>query len=376
MKQTMLAIMVLCMLVACSTNNGTQTAVQSESIKVGWISPLTGPAAVYGVPALNAAKLAVEDVNAKGGINGRQLELIVEDGKCDGAASTTAATKLVDVDGVKYILGGHCSTESMSIVPVTESRHVFLLAGTTGTDKFTNAGKLAFRTFPTARQVFSPLADRAARDGTKTVAILNEQKDWPQSAAKAFSEQFIANGGTVLDQETFAPGTTDFRTQLLKMKELHPDALMISCQGPDTAAQIIQQLKEIGLDGKQIYGDAIVVSQATYEKTKGIFPESALATAPYPKNEVLSKQVLEAYTQKFGKIGVHDFYITENYDAVHILADLIGKCGDDVECARTELLSKTWPEVSTDFTFEASGDTNPFIGLYQVKEGKVVFLKE
>ncbi|HLC33092.1 MAG TPA: ABC transporter substrate-binding protein, partial [Candidatus Nanoarchaeia archaeon] len=147
-----IGLILVCLLAACGT---------TETVKIGFIGPLTGTGALYGTSELNAAQLALDDINAQGGINGKKVELIVEDGKCEGAASATAAQKLIQVDNVKYILGGHCSTESLSIVPITEANKVFLMAGATGTDKFTKAGKYAFRTFPSATTLYGKLAEVA-----------------------------------------------------------------------------------------------------------------------------------------------------------------------------------------------------------------------
>src|SRR3989344_967238 len=144
-KNSVLTLLMLLLLAACSTQN----------VKIGWLGPLTGTASTYGVPELNAARLAVDEINNAGGINGKQVELIVEDGKCEAVGTTTAAKKLIEIDQVKYVLGGHCSTETMALMPISEQNKIFIMAGATGTTSFTNAGKYAFRTFPSAQILYS-----------------------------------------------------------------------------------------------------------------------------------------------------------------------------------------------------------------------------
>ncbi|HLC33303.1 MAG TPA: ABC transporter substrate-binding protein [Candidatus Nanoarchaeia archaeon] len=365
MKTTIIGLLLLLILVACST---------TETVKIGFIGPLTGTGAIYGTIELNAARLALEDVNANGGINGKQVELIVEDGKCEGAASATAATKLIEVNNVKYILGGHCSTESMSIVPVTEANKVLIMAGATGTDKFIGAGRLAFRTFPSATALYGKLAEVAFEKGTQTIVTFAEQKDWPQSVAGAFAKRFSELGGNVLSSETYEPGTQDFKPALLKIKELNPEAVMITVQGPDSAAQIIKQMHELGMT-QQIYGDALVVTQATYEKTNGALPPNATGASSHvnPERSPETKAFLARYTQRFGAITLDPFVATEGYDGMRIVADLITACGDDTSCARTTLLSKQWNGASGTFHFNEQGDANPHIGIVRVENGTLVF---
>ena len=115
MKNTTPMFMALCALTllilsGCGTKTDTTMPIQENAadktpIKIGWIGPLTGAGSAYGLMELNAAKIAVKDINDAGGINGRQIELSVEDGKCDGPTTVTATNKLTEVDNVKYIAG-------------------------------------------------------------------------------------------------------------------------------------------------------------------------------------------------------------------------------------------------------------------------------
>jgi len=362
MKRTLIMIALL-FVIAC-------TPAETAPVKIGFIGALTGTASSYGVPELNAAKLAIDEINTAGGINGRQIELIVEDGKCDGAASTTAATKLIEVDQVKFILGGHCSTETMSILPITEANKVFILAGATGTSKFTGAGNFSFRTFPSAKFLSGKLAETAFAKGNRTIVTFAAQTEWSQSVVGEFAKKFTELGGKIIGGETFAPGSTDFNTQLLKIKELSPDGIMISVQGPDSAALIIKQMAELGMK-QQIFGDAVVVSPSTFNKTNGLLPSTALGALPIANVEK-SKQLLEKYTAKFGELGTNPFYVTEGFDDAKIVAELIRACGDDTTCARQLILSKSWDGATGTFTFTPDGEPTPFVGIVRIEQGKMV----
>jgi len=363
-KNSVLTLLMLLLLAACSTQN----------VKIGWLGPLTGTASTYGVPELNAARLAVDEINNAGGINGKQVELIVEDGKCEAVGTTTAAKKLIEIDQVKYVLGGHCSTETMALMPISEQNKIFIMAGATGTTSFTNAGKYAFRTFPSAQILYSRLAEVAREQGTKTVATLAEQKDWLKSVVGSFATRFEQLGGRIVTRETYEPGTSDFRSQLLKIDSLMPDAVMISVQGPDSAAQIIKQMRELGIS-QQIYGDALVVNTATFQKTGELLPPTALGALPIADtNNFKTSQLLARYNSRFGEIGTNPFYVTESYDGANIVLSLVTQCGDDVDCARQILLSRTWEGATGNLTFTPDGEPTSFIKIVRIENGTMVFV--
>ena len=125
---------------------------EAGPIMIGFIGPLTGDAAAYGEPERDVVALAVEEINAAGGINGRQISVIYEDGKCDGTASASAAQKLVNVDKVKVIIGGFCSGETLGAAPIAEQNKVILISpsSTSGSSSFASAIEISLCSFVTA----------------------------------------------------------------------------------------------------------------------------------------------------------------------------------------------------------------------------------
>jgi len=116
---------------------GTQLQAQTHSdpIRVGWIGSLTGPALKYG--SHNAAMLAEEVINARGGINGRKLQLVYEDARCEGKFAVGSLMKELNVDNLRLIVGGHCSPESSAMAPIAEKYGAVLLAATSSSPKLT-----------------------------------------------------------------------------------------------------------------------------------------------------------------------------------------------------------------------------------------------
>ncbi|MFA6269497.1 MAG: ABC transporter substrate-binding protein, partial [archaeon] len=128
--------------------NGNFTAGAKETIKIGYLGPLTGDMASIGEGQLKAVLLAVDEINSKGGINGAKIELIAEDGTCDGKAAITAMTKLVEVDNVKYVVGGQCSSETIAAAPLAEKNKVLLLSPLSSNPNITTMGDYIFRNYP------------------------------------------------------------------------------------------------------------------------------------------------------------------------------------------------------------------------------------
>ena len=110
----------------------------SNVVQIGVMLPLTGDGAIYGEPMNNVVHLAASEINAQGGINGKQIELLVEDSKCDGTDAANAAQKLINIDGVQAIIGGFCSSETLAAVPIATQNKVLLFSGGSSSPKLTS----------------------------------------------------------------------------------------------------------------------------------------------------------------------------------------------------------------------------------------------
>ncbi|MEK6959755.1 MAG: ABC transporter substrate-binding protein [Nanoarchaeota archaeon] len=362
----------------CSlTGRSVDPTIAAPPFKWGFIGPLSGPASVYGVPALNAARMAVDEINSKGGIDGRKIDLIVEDGKCDGATAVTAAQKLISVDNVYVIIGGHCSTESMSILPVAQTNNVFVVSSITSTPAFTGKGRFAFRMSPSSTYYNGAQADVAFSKGLRKVAILHEQRDFSAGLAQAFTKRFEELGGEVVITESFLPETMDFRTQLEKIRAVEPDALLVSTQMPATASVMLKQIKEMRLEIPLI-GDAAVVSLSTYNLSAGALPDDAWSVTPHvdgSENDVASRFASE-YRRQFGEPKVELSFAAENYDAVYLLSDAISSCGQNNECIRGFFMAtKHRPSALGDFSIGPDGDPVYSLSMVRIINGTAVYQK-
>lgn len=248
-----LAVM-LSLLVAC-------TQAQPQTIKIGHEVALTGPNATWGQSEANAVKMAVEKVNAQGGVLGKKLEIVAYDNRADRLEAVNVAKRLVEQDGVVAIIGPAQSGVANAIREVNNSAKVPVIATTATNPKVTvnDDGTVVPYTF---RVCFidpfqgTVAAQFAAKDlKAKTAAVLYDVGDeYSQFLGQYFTEAFQKSGGTITTSEAFRSGELDFRAQLGKIKETNPDVLFIPTQQKE-AALAAKQARDLGIKATLMGGD-------------------------------------------------------------------------------------------------------------------------
>lgn len=309
---------------------GSNKKGDSDTIKIGFISDLSGSVKKYG--AYEAGKLAMDEINKAGGINGKKLEIIFEDGKCNSKDATSAANKLIQADGVKIILGGHCTPESAAIAPIAEANKVIQLAAITSSPVMSSRGQYVFRTTSVSTVQSTIDADIAINKlKGKNFAVLFEQTDYARPIAEQFKTDIESKGGVIKIYEGFTPETNDFKTILAKIKSANVDAILLSPQRPDAALNIMKQLKELGVK-KQLFGNDITINQTLIDQSPEFYEGMIFAGPNYdPINNPKSKKFNDDYKNAFGFVPPFGIFTAESYDGVYIIADAIAKYGMDVD---------------------------------------------
>lgn len=329
----------------------------TNPITIGFVGPLTGGPAIWGEGARNMVELAVEEINQDGGIDGRLVNVIYEDGKCSPADAVSATQKL-QRDGVQFIIGGHCSPETVGIVPLTQDGSLFILAGLTSANEAVTDSEFAYRTSPPTRDFTDLLADIAIEKYQK-VAAITEQAAFAQSYTKDFLVSFANAGGEIVSDEGYQPGQTDFRTMLTKIKNTDPDALYISPQSPTTASNIIKQMKELDFN-VPIFANSIAITSKVYaDAGSPELMDGAFSIIPYTDKEASKSRKLSAdYKAKFGsEVPYNYFYVSASYDATYMLAEALEKSGEDVQAVANYLKNINYRGVSLDYVFQENGDS-------------------
>ncbi len=344
-----------------------------EPIKIGFIAPLSGDAAAYGEPARNMVAIAVDEINAAGGINGQQISMIYEDGKCNGQDAAIAAQKLINVDGVKVIIGGFCSSESLAAIPVAEAGKVALFSPGSGSPDLMGKSLFFSRNYPSDASQGRVLAGAAftLKKWTK-VAILQEQTDYAVGVANAFTMHFEELGGKKVTKEEFPSTTTDFRSILKKLKAAKLDALFINVQTPATGEKILQQLSDAKWKPRLIVSDVLSGDPKIVDANKAVLEGALTAEFSTDPTNVKFQGMIAAYKAKYGQEPPYQSYMQTAYDAVYILKDVIIAVGNDgARIADSLRRVGNWMGAAGSVTIGLDGDLVNGYQLRAIKAGKV-----
>ena len=239
-----------------SRKSSQTTPTAKEPIKIGAILPLTGEAASWGQNGLAGMKLALQEINQKEGINGRRLELVVEDSKCS-PKSVSVIQKLINVDKVDAVVGFVCSAAAGPALPVAKDNNTPTLLIAASAPHLTKVGNNVFRIYPSdiaqgkfaAEFVYNKLSKRK-------VAVLYTRNEWGEGLQKIFTKRFKDLGGTVVYDSGILQAETDFRTEISKIKESGAKVLYFPVY-PKNAIAALKQIKEMGLKLPIIGGDIL-----------------------------------------------------------------------------------------------------------------------
>lgn len=341
-------------------------------IKIGFIGPLTGEAAPYGVDPLVGIQLQIDEINAEGGINGRTIELVAEDARCTGSDAASAAQKLVNVDGVVAILGGQCSGETLAAAPVAESAKIVLLSSISSSPDVTEAGDFVFRNYPSDALKTKAMASYFAEQGWDTVAMISENTDFAQGFRTALAKD-LGEGAIIFD-EMVEPNTKDYRSLVTRLKDIDFDVFVANGQFPASIASMLQQMRELGIEQTAIshdVGDTKETIQLGGEAAEGfqvINVQSIATDSPFGQKVAETGNEVQA-----GLV-----YIAHGYDAAGVLAEAIASVGTASEAIRDYLYNLSgYNGVIGTFSFDDNGDVEGInYALKEVEDGAFVKVQD
>jgi len=353
---------------ACGGGGGT--------LKVAILAPLSGDVATFGQSTRNGAMLAVEEWNAKGGVNGKQIEVVVEDSQCSAEAAVSAANKVIDQDGVKFIIGEVCSSASIPVSEIATTKGIFQISPTS-----TNPSVTVSEDGTTKPTVFracfiDPFQGKVAAKfalnnlGAKTAAVfLDQGNDYVRGLAEVFITEFEAGGGQVLVKETYTGDDSDFSAILTKVKDANPDILYL----PDyysTVNLIAAQAKEKGVTAALLGGDGWDSADLDRAAVDGGYFTNHFSDQD---TRAIVQDFVKKYTDKYG--AAPDALAALAYDAANILfkgMDAAGKA-DPIAVAK-ELEKGTFDVVSGSVSYDAQHNPVKAAVVLQVKDGAVNYI--
>lgn len=328
-----------------------------DTFRLGVMESLTGPGETYGTVANQAKQLAVDEINAAGGINGKMLDLVVEDSKCSAQDAITAYNKLTDVDGIKIILGTSCSGAMLGAAPLAEADGVVLFSGLATNPDIAEAGDFIFRTALNDAQLGIDMGNTLWAGGIRTIATIAELTDYAEGVRRASSDRFVELGGTIALAESYPSDTTDFRSQLTKLLATEPDALLVAAQAEFTGGTIVKQARELGYDGP-IFGDVVVVGATALEVAGEAATGVVAIITDLDPNNTKATEVVNNFRAEYDYVTL-PWYLGSAYDNVFIVAECLKQTDDDqdAEGMRDCLYEITWSgAIGENYSFDEKGD--------------------
>lgn len=347
-----LALTVLCLslLGSCSKND--------KELVVGAVFPMSGPIATYGQESVNGMKLALKEINTTG-INGKKLDLIVEDNKGEPVDTANAVRKLINVNKVKAVLGSVASSNTLAGAPIAQGSKVPLLTPASTNEKVTQTGDFVSRIcFTDSFQgvVMAKFA-RETLKKSKAVIMVDNSSDYSKGLASVFRSRFSEMGGSIVEGTyTYQQKDTDFRTILNRIKALEPDVVFLPGYYTEVGL-ILRQAKEIGLNVPFLGGDGWdspkLVELAGPEAIKGNYISSHFSPDDSdPRVQKFVSEYKKTYGQNPGAMAAL------GYDSLLVLADAMKRTKEINHEALKVAINKTSGFVGVTGTISIDNNRN------------------
>ena len=368
------AVLVLTVVVyfAFFAGKSKQANTNGKVIKIGFIGPLTGGAAAYGINAKNGAVIAIDEINAAGGIlDGYKIELLIQDNRGDTSETLTIMNKLIDQDKVVAIIGPVTTGPTTVAADIAGQKKVPIVSPTATGDKITSLSDYVTRVcFYDSYQGLIMGKFAADNLGKKTAAILfDNTNDYSMGLADAFARTFQELGGTVVSNEAFSEGDQDFNAQLTNIAAKNPEVVFVPAYYSDDA-QILLQARALGIDAIFLGGDGWDSQELI--NGAGVAAEGCYFTTHYSPEDTSEKvqNFLIKYKEKHQ--SEPNFAAPLAYDAALLLADAIERAGelDSVKINNAITETSGLSGVTGEFSFDENRNPIKEVTIATVKDGK------
>ncbi len=367
---------------APATEAAPAEAAGGETIKIGALYGVTGGMSSIDGPGLNGFKLAAKQLNDAGGIDGKLVEVVAIDGKSDQTATTSAALELIDVHKVVAMGGLNDSTFALAAGPIAQTAGIpFVTAGATLPTLPEQVGDFFFMVpfgDDTQAQAIANYATNTL-GGKKAYMLVDQAYDFTTALAKFFKEQWLANGGTIVLEDAYNSGDTDFSAQIARLKANaeQPDVLFISAI-PNEAGITTKQYREAGFAQPILSGDGFdtpLIAEVAGDLADDVY-YSTHASLDNSAEKV--QNFVNAYEAEYGGKPENAFAAL-GYDAMNLIADAIKRAGSTDPAAIRDALGATQGfEAVTGTVSYPEGQRKPSksVTIIQVQDGVYSFADE
>jgi branched-chain amino acid transport system substrate-binding protein len=348
----------------------------ADTIKLGVAGAHSGDLASYGLPTVKAAEFVVKEINAKGGVLGKQVELVVEDDVCKPEVATNTATKLVS-QGVKFVIGHICSGATKAALGIYKDANVIVISPSATNPDLTQSGAYPnfYRTIASDdAQALLEVEFAINKLKVKKIAVLHDKGDYGKGLAE-FAKKFIdaSKKATVVLFEGVTPGAVDYSAVVQKIKQAGAEAVIFGGYHPE-ASSIVAQMRKKKM--KTIFISDDGVKDITFIKVAGKYAEGVYATGPKDTSKnPMAIAANELHKQTHGA-DPGAFYLN-GYAAAQAILNAIQKAGSTDYAAVSKVLQAQFVETPLGkIKFDKRGDAiGVGFSIYQVEKGNYVELK-
>jgi branched-chain amino acid transport system substrate-binding protein len=341
------------------------------TVKVGEVDPLTGGVSQFGIGCHQGFVLAFEEINRSGGVLGQTLELVTEDNQSKPGESSTAVRKLITQDKVVAILGDATSSATLEAAPIAQSDKIPMITPTATNPRITAVGDYIFRVCFLDEFQGRVLAKftREKLNAGKVVTLTDVKQDYSVDLAKFFKDEFSKRGGTIVGEQSYSTGETDFRAQLTSIRAARPDVVYVPGYYQEVAL-IVKQSRQMGLTmpfvGCDGWANQALLSIGGKAIDGCYFTNHFSPDDPSP----MVKEFVARYREKYG--APPDTFAALGYDAARLLADAIKRAGSTDPKALRDALAATagFAGVTGQISFDANRNASKPGLIVTVKDGK------
>ena len=346
------------------------SAFSQDTIKIGEFGSLTGDNASFGTSQNNGVQMALEEINASGGVLGKKIDLTVEDNETKQGETTTIVRKLISQDHVVAIIGEVASSKSLEAAPICQASKIPQIATAATNPRVTQTGDYIFRVCFTddfqavviARFVLEKLK-------LNKIAFMTDVKqDYSVGLTNIAKDYLIKNGATIVKEQSYSSGDKDFRAQLTDLKAAAPEVIIITGYYPE-AALIAKQARQFGIKATLVGGDGWDGSSLIPVGGKAI--EGAYFSNHFSVEDTspIVQTFVQKYKQKYN--AVPDAFAALGYDAMKLLADAINRAGSpDPEKIRAAIQdTENFPGVSGKITIGKDRNAQKSAVIITIKDG-------
>ena len=351
-------------------------ATAADTIKLGVAGPHSGDLASYGIPATKAAKFVVDAVNAKGGVLGKQVELLIEDDVCKPEVAANTAAKLVS-DGVVAVLGHICSGATKAALGTYNDAKIIVMSPSATNPALTQSGDYPnfYRTIASDdMQAMLGVKFVTGTLSAKKLAVIHDKGDYGKGYAE-FAKKYLEEmaGAEVVLYEGITPGAVDYSAIVSKIKQSGAQAVLYGGYHPE-ASKIVTQMRKKRMEIPFVSDDGVkddTFIKVAKEYAEGVYASGPMDTSDLPLYQVAVKKHQDAFGEDPGA-----FY-KEAYAATMALLNAIEKAGSTEYAALEKALRSDWVETPVGkISFDERGDAKGVgFSMYQVKDGKYVEVK-